>query len=227
MKKVRQERYKVLLVEDQIETRQHLAHAISQHPQLQLVADVGTVKDGLVQLDSTAVDVLLTDLGLPDGSGLALIRKASQTGKTQSLVITVFGDEAHVVDAIKAGATGYLLKDTRAESIGESIVDLISGGSPISPAIARYLLKHVAATQTTAPTIPRTDNQIAPLTNREVEVLRFVAKGFSYSEIASILELSQHTVTTHIKNLYKKLSVGSKNEAVYEAVQLGIINMAS
>ena len=167
-------------------------------------------------------DVLLTDLGLPDSHGIDLIRTARiKNEQIEIMVISVFGDEKNVVSAIEAGATGYLLKDGDSEYIGDSIIDLISGGSPISPSIARHLLKRFK----TSKQEKATDQTAPSLTKREMEVLKAVAKGLTYIEIADLLSMSPNTVTSHIKHIYRKLEVRSRSEAVFEAVQLGLIDL--
>ncbi|MDJ0867901.1 MAG: response regulator transcription factor, partial [Myxococcota bacterium] len=136
----------VLLVEDDQNTRARLASVIEAHEGLELLAAVGSLGEGRAELERREPDVLLTDLGLPDGDGIELIRALGELGySTSAMVITVFGDEKHVVSAIEAGAMGYLLKDGTADYIGDSILELVGGGSPISPPIARYLLKHFRA----------------------------------------------------------------------------------
>ncbi len=223
--------HSVLLVEDQDATRECLARVIAGHPQLCLLAAVGDCAAARDWLRRQPPDVLLTDLDLPDGNGLELIRETHrQHPATEIMVITVFGDEEHVIRAIEAGAAGYLLKDGGADYIGQSIMQLLGGGSPISASIARYLLKRFQPGGTPTPPAavkpPVAAIASAPatgITERELQVLRLVAKGFSYGEIAGLLNLSVHTVTTHIKQIYRKLAVRSRGEAVYEALQLGLI----
>ena len=233
----------IIIVEDQEHTLNRLADAIRSNPQLNLVGTADCAVDGLRLLEELRPDILLTDLNLPDGSGVDLIRHASNSGSTDSIVITVFGDEKHVVTAIRAGATGYLLKDCDADRVGEAVLQVVDGGSPISPSIARYLLKvfqsdSVMEAASTASAAVKKDKRSLengdgkadtglqcnpPLTRREHEVLRLIAKGFSYQEIAESLHLSIHTVTSHIKHIYRKLAVGSRGEAVYEAGQIGLL----
>jgi DNA-binding NarL/FixJ family response regulator len=134
--------------------------------------------------------------------------------------VSVFGDETHVVEAIEAGALGYLLKDGDADYIATSILEMLDGGSPISPPIARYLLRRLQA----PPADPATSAVPAPrLSPREQEVLNLIAKGFSYTEIAGLLGLTAPTVATHTRGIYRKLDVHSRGEAVYEALQLGLV----
>jgi DNA-binding NarL/FixJ family response regulator len=219
--------HRILIVEDQEHTRNRLADAIRQHPDLDLVAEAETVAQGLGYLNSLQPDVLLTDLNLPDGNGIELIRSAAAGDTTESMVITVFGDEKHVVSALQAGATGYLLKDCDAVDVSKAILQMRGGGSPISPSIARHLLKHFHPPQANLPAeqpaTPDSEKSGPALTRREHEVLRLIAKGFSYQEIAETLSLSVHTVTSHIKHIYRKLAVGSRGEAVYEASQIGLL----
>jgi len=220
----------VLLVEDDAPTRAYLARAITAHPQLDLLAARGTVREACDALSESAPDVLLTDLGLPDGSGIDLIRHARRaTPKSQIMVVTVFGDEKNVISSIEAGASGYLLKDGTSEAIGAAVMELLGGGSPMSAPIARRLLERFRATaaagSATVDPGARGRRERSVLTERETEILRLIAKGFSFPEIASLLSISAHTVTSHVRHIYEKLEVNSRGEAVYEAVQQGLIRM--
>ncbi|MBT5047829.1 MAG: response regulator transcription factor [Rhodospirillaceae bacterium] len=218
----------ILLVEDDPVARRYFARIINGDDRLNLVDDVGTAEAAIAALGDHNPDLLVTDIGLPDGSGIDIIRALKEMNpKSEALVITVFDDERHVIDAIEAGATGYVLKDSAPEDITATIFELLDGGSPISPSIARYLLRRFSD----APSRPagddeaRTSEGIEDLTTRELEILELVAKGFNYGEIAGSLDISRHTVTTHVKNLYRKLSVHSRTEAVFEAVQMGLISL--
>ena len=148
----------VLVVEDDARTRQRLGRAIAADERLALAGACGSVGEAEQQLARALPDVLLTDLGLPDGSGIDLIRAVrARDPRALAMVITIFGDEDTVVRAIQAGATGYLLKDDPPRSIGDAIAELVAGGSPISPPIARLLLHRVAAASsgTALPAEPR------------------------------------------------------------------------
>jgi DNA-binding NarL/FixJ family response regulator len=213
----------VVLVEDDENTRGRLARAVEAHPSLALAGAAGSVAEARALLASAHPAVLLVDLGLPDGSGIDLIREARRTNpEALAMVITVFGDESHVVAAIEAGAMGYLLKDQSPEQIGDSILEILAGGSPISPPIARHLLRRFrdvpAGAGIATEHLPR-------LSEREHEVLSLIVKGFSYAEIAGLLGVSGHTVTTHVRSIYRKLEVHSRGEAVYEALQLGLVKL--
>lgn len=214
--------YSVLLVEDEDNTRERLAQVIESHPELKLIEKDATVAEARACIEREQPDVLLCDLGLPDGNGIDIIREIRDRGyKTETMVITVFGDEQHVVSAIEAGATGYLLKDGRADYIADSIMQMMAGVSPISASIARHLLKKFKAGNHDA----THDESQQKLSKQEIAVLRYLAKGFNCSDIAGLLDISSHTVTTYIKRIYRKLAVHSRGEAVYEAHKLGIINM--
>lgn len=209
----------VLIVEDDPFIRERLVQAVSAHPQLQVCCDSAFFEDALQMLNRQRPDVLLTDLGLPDGDGIALIREASRLGDIESIVITVFGDEQHMMAAIEAGASGYLLKNSEIEAIGDSILEMLEGGSPMSPSIARALIKRFQPHS--APPQPLEHD----LTERELEVLGLIARGLNYNEISAALTISYHTVATHVKRIYRKLQVNSRSEAVYEAEQMGLIRI--
>lgn len=210
----------VLLLEDDPATRERLAGIVQASPGLALAGAFGDLKSALAWLAAHEPPrVLLVDLQLPDGNGVDLIRAAQRLApQAEAMVISVFGDEAHVVAAIEAGATGYLLKDASADEIAQAITRLLAGEAPISSAIARHLLRRFRAT----PAAPA-PAAASPLTAREGEVLQLIAKGLSYQRIAEALAMSPHTVTTHIKQIYRKLAVNSRGEAVFEAQQLGLL----
>jgi DNA-binding NarL/FixJ family response regulator len=211
----------VLIVEDDPPTRKRLEAAVRAVDELHVTASTGSAREGLAALRD-APDVLLIDLGLPDGDGVELIREAQRvTPHTRSMVITVFADEQHVLGAIKAGAQGYLLKDGSAEYIARSIEDLLAGGSPISPPIARHLLQSLRE----EPSRRRSADEPPLLTGREMEILTLVAKGFSVAEVGELLGIAARTVTTHVQHIYQKLEVSSRSQAIYEAVNLGLIDL--
>lgn len=218
--------YRVLLVEDDHGTLQRMSDIVSAQPELSLVGTAETYSEASEWLDNNKLDVLLTDLGLPDGNGKQLIEQTrEQHADAEIMVISRFGDENSVVEAIKAGASGYLLKDESEEHIIDAISQLLQGGSPISPAIARYILDYfqhdeVAASNTTDP-----ENFEALLTPKEKLVLQYISRGYSNKEIASSLEISPHTVASHIKHIYRKLEVNSRNEAVFEGWRMGELSM--
>lgn len=232
----------ILLVEDDARTREWLRDILlAMEPTPQVVA-CGSAGDALAWLAQHSPDVVLTDLGLPDLDGTEVIREAARRHpRCDILVITIFGDEQHVVAALEAGASGYLLKDSSLENIREHLAYLRLGGSPMTPRIARLLIRQHRAHRlpfgasgpgaldsdapsasgagaTAAEAGVRREDEETPggLSEREHEVLTGIAKGFSYAEVAQMLGLSTNTVRSHVKRLYQKLAVNSGAEAVYE-----------
>ena len=233
-----QVRKQVVIVEDSRPTRDRLSGVVENNPALDLVGTADCVRQGRLCLEEFKPDILLTDLDLPDGSGIELIKFASSSQCTESIVITVLGDEKSVIGAIQAGASGYILKDSEPADIGETILKTCEGASTISPSVARFILKQFSISSAISATtqdaeINGSESDKPPeepsvhiassLTKREHEVLRLIAKGFTYQEIANTLSVSVHTITTHIKHIYRKLAVSSRGQAVYEATQIGLI----
>lgn len=198
----------VALVEDDDETRKRLVASIGADASLQLVGEYSNGAEALAGLEKALPDVFLVDLGLPDMAGLDVVKRiAAVHPSCDILVVTIFGDEESIIGALEAGAHGYLLKGALEHDIAKDIAHLRSGGSPLSPVIARQVLKRLVPAQPA----------LARLTPRESEILNTIARGFTYAETADLLHLSVQTVHTHLKNIYKKLAVHSKTEAVFEA----------
>ncbi len=231
--------WRVLIVEDDLPTREFFADSVARCAGLCLVGSAGTFEEARVLLGdrSLAIDILLTDLALPDGNGLDLIRLAGQIRPDcEALVISMFGDEDSVLSSVEAGALGYIHKDYTPDNIASTILEMKAGASPISPMIARRVLAKYRALQAgereaaapepqalvpTAAEVRGTGRAL--LSGREQEVLELIARGFSYAEISRLQSVSVHTVQSHIKNLYTKLAVHSRTEAVYEATRLGLL----
>jgi len=212
--------FSVLVVEDDTTIRQYFENSVSSHKQLKLLGAAGCCREAMPYMDLKP-DVMLVDLGLPDGNGADLIRRMKTVApKSEAIVITIFADEFRVIEAIRAGATGYILKDTMPGDIGNAIMEMLAGISPISPAVARYIINALRP----EPVIETTNPDFS-LSQRELEVLQLVARGYSREEIARLLELSGHTVVAHIRSIYKKMQVHSRSEAVYEAYQIGLIKL--
>jgi DNA-binding NarL/FixJ family response regulator len=219
----------VAIVEDDPDFSRALGAVVEAAPDMRLVGLAGTQADGLAMLQGPPADVLLVDLGLPDGSGIAVIRAAARQWPSCSIMVsTNFGDETHVMRSIEAGAAGYLLKDSSPARMGDEIRSLAGGGSPISPIIARQVL---ARFRSTAPAPdPGTPDDNAPgddtpqLSQREKEVLDYITKGFTVQEIAGLMQLSHFTVKTFVRRIYSKLKVSSKAEAIFEARNHGLLS---
>lgn len=212
---------RVMVVEDDVVTRRLLCRAIEIEPSLELVGALGTVADAQQHLERTHVDILLTDLGLPDGSGLAVIRSCRRLAPAADImVITLSSEEEQVLACIEAGASGYVLKESGHNCILQSIVEMRAGGSPISPLIARMVL---ARMRRTVPDVEADPAEGPVLTRRESAILELISRGGTYARVAQSLGLSVGTVQTHIKNIYAKLSVHSRTEAILEAQRRGLI----
>ncbi|QXQ08189.1 response regulator transcription factor [Sphingosinicellaceae bacterium] len=212
---------RVAIIEDDPVTVEMLTSAIAAADDITVVAVARSTQSGLLLVKEGGFDVLLCDLGLPDGTGITLIAETSRRyPDTDIIVITIFADQANVLASIKAGARGYILKDERFDDCVAGIREIRRGGSPISPIIARQLLQQLQPSRT-----GKGVSEGEGLSPREAEVLGLLARGFSYAEIAGLLTLSPQTVGTHVKNLYRKLEVNSRSEAVFEASSRGIMGV--
>ncbi|MFA6203115.1 MAG: response regulator transcription factor [Gallionella sp.] len=216
---------RVALVEDDVIFQNALMEAIGTAPDMVLLNVASTRTLGLLALDQFEVDVLLVDLGLPDGSGIDVIRAAHVRWPACSIMVsTTFADEMHVMQSLEAGASGYLLKDSDPQNMMDEIRSLHSGGSPISPMIARQILMRFRHEKpAAAPVELSSGKQHTALSVREQEVLEFITKGFTSEEIAALMSVSRHTVVSYVRRIYTKLEVNSKTEAIYEARNQGLL----
>ncbi|SOZ08811.1 response regulator transcription factor [Cupriavidus taiwanensis] len=218
---------RVLIVEDDPLALRRLVQAVDLHAADAAVSGcAASVAEALAWLAQHQPDVLLCDLGLPDGSGIAVIRNARERYPAcDCMVVTVFGDDQHVLASIEAGAIGYLLKDETTDRIAASIGELRAGGSPMSPLIARQVVNRLrgAPAEAAAREAAGAGAGAVVLSVRENEILDLISRGYTYAETARYLGLSVHTVQSHIKNIYGKLAVRSRGEAVFEAAKLGLL----
>jgi len=217
---------RIVLVEDDIQFPTALMAAVGNEPDMRLLAVASTRAQGLQMLERVQADVLLVDLGLPDGSGIDVIRAAHKKWPNCNIMVsTTFGDEMHVMQSLEAGASGYLLKDSAPKNMMDEIRSLHGGGSPISPLIARQILMRFRQDEKPAATQaePASGKQRAALSAREQEVLEHITKGFTADEIATLMAVSRHTVLTYVRRIYAKLEVNSKTEAIYEARNRGLL----
>ena len=211
---------RALLLEDLPDVASWLASLLRDRFPGVEVAHASTIAEGLRLLDSGFVaDLALVDLGLPDGNGTTLIQALAQRQPGCTIVATtLFGDDAHVFPALRAGAHGYLLKDQPEEKLAAALDGILRGEAPLSPAIAQRLLRVFNAPP--EPAHPDAEQ----LTAREREVLVLVSKGCRLPELAERLQISRHTVSDHLKHIYRKLKVNSRAEATLEAARMGLVS---
>lgn len=218
---------RIAVIEDDPDFLMELSAAIAEAPDMALVHTAQNLAQARLMTEGEAADVLLVDLGLPDGSGIDAIRMVHGAWPGCTIMVsTTFADEAHVIHSIEAGASGYLLKDSTADRLLADIRCLHAGGSPISPNIARYILQRFHASREPAVQKSQAIRETPPpnLSPREREVLSLITKGFTYDEIAGMLAISRNTVMTFVRRIYAKLEVKSKVEAMQEAQFLNLLD---
>jgi DNA-binding NarL/FixJ family response regulator len=208
---------RIALVEDQARTRAGMVPLLQRQPGFRMVGAWGSMEEALRELERAAPHVLLADIELPGMSGIDGVRRAKELQPgLQVLMLTVYSDNDRVFDALCAGASGYVLKDTPPDRLVESIRELAGGGSPMTPEIAR---KVVTMFRKVAP--PRSSDHA--LTARELDVLQALADGHSYKTAGGALGLAIDTVRFHVRAIYAKLQVHSKSEAVLAALRKGLV----
>jgi DNA-binding NarL/FixJ family response regulator len=202
----------VAIVEDEHEVREGLAVLINGSEGFRCVLTYASAEKALPDILKNRPDVVLMDINLPGMSGIECIRRLKiRQPELPIMVLTVYDDDENVFESLRAGASGYLLKKTPPAKLLEAILELQGGGSPMSSSIARRV---VEAFQTMGPSSEETQN----LSKREQEILSWLAKGYRYKEIADRLYISIETVRTHLRNIYEKLHVRSRSEAVLKRI---------
>ena len=197
----------VSIVEDDAPVRASLARLIDSSPGCRCVSRHGSAEKALQEIPGVKPDVVLMDINLPGINGVECVRRLKpQLPATQIIMLTVYQNPENIFDALTAGATGYLLKQTAPDELLAAIQEVHAGGSPMSSHIARKIVLSFQR----APSSPAAQS----LTPREVEVLDLLAKGFLYKEIAGKTNTTYATVHTHIRHIYEKLHVRSRTEAV-------------
>lgn len=220
---------RVAVVEDNPSFHEKFIDIIAAAPAFELSGTAVSGKGGFELIERDAADIYLIDLGLPDFSGTEVIRKAIQMRPhCQVMVVTVFADDASILASIEAGATGYILKDSSPGEIVDCLCNLRDGGARVSPSVARKILQRMQSEH--QPTVGTIQQSAVPaqssvlLTPREIDLLQALAKGLSFNDIAQQKFISPHTVAQHIKNIYRKMAVNSRGEAVYQASRQGFIH---
>ncbi|NTX02283.1 response regulator transcription factor [Myxococcus sp. CA040A] len=235
---------RVFVVEDQTKILKNQLRLFEGHAEIDIVGTALSGEAALEEVPRVMPDVLLLDLGLPRMSGIDVTREIKAVyPKMEILIFTIFDEEDKVLEAVKAGASGYMLKGSPVDKIIEAIKEVRAGGTVIQPNLARRLLRHFrvdpdatpipsepASPPPAAPT-PAAANPsleeplLKPLSDREREILQLIAKGVSNSEAARLLSLSKATIRTHLEHIYRKLEVTNRVEAVTEGIRKGLISV--
>ncbi len=199
------------IVEDLDEVRDGLNHFISLNNDFKVLDTFKTAEEALFEIPKLKPDIVIMDINLPGMNGIECIRQVKQKSpRTQFMMFTVYENDEKVFEALKAGASGYLLKNTGLVQLTESLKELHNGGSPMSANIARKLVSVFREKEDTT-------KAIEVLSARENEILQLLAKGLLYKEIADQLHISTATVRQHIHNIYEKLHVQNRTEAINKA----------
>jgi DNA-binding NarL/FixJ family response regulator len=207
----------VAIIEDQREVREGLAILINGTPGFRCTGSFRTMEDALRTLGGQLPDVILTDIGLPGMSGTEGIRILKERFPAIPIIaLTIYDHEGRIFDALCAGASGYLLKNTPPARLLECLKEVITGGAPMSPEVARRVVELLREFRPP----DRADHN---LTKQETELLKLLLEGHNYKTAASELSISINTVKFHLKNIYEKLQVHSKSEAVAKALRDRII----
>lgn len=212
---------KVFVVEDQPKILKNLIKLLGGFSEIDIVGKALSGEEALEGIAEKQPEVVLLDLGLPQMSGIDVTREVKKKHpKIEVLIFTVFDEEEKVMEAIQAGASGYLLKGMEASKIVEAIGEVKDGGSVIQPSLARSLLR-----QFQVQAQPGKEEDLPRLTPREVEILQIIAKGLSNAEAAKVLKISRATIRTHLEHIYAKMAVSNRVEAITEGIRQGLIDV--
>lgn len=212
---------RVCLVEDQTLVREGICRLLELAPDIEMAGTATDAEEGIALVLAKAPDVLLLDLKLPGRSGIEVLKGLQGAGKLPpTLVLTTFDEDSLLIEAMRAGAKGYLLKDVSLDQLVAGIKTVASGGTLLLPAITERLLKAVSTRLPPSQTVPEPN----PLTRREVEILRLLASGCNNKEIATAFEVAEGTVKNHVSNILAKLEVRDRTRAVLKALEHGYLN---
>lgn len=211
---------RVFLVEDQAIVRQGLRSLLDLVDDIEVVGEAADGVEAVAQLPAMAPDVILLDLRMPKLDGLGVLQQLGAAGQLPpALILTTFDDDVSLFESIRAGAKGFLLKDVSLEQLANAIRTLAEGGTMIQPTVTDRILKGLEGFEFDFESLDPPD----PLTERETEILRLMAGGYSNREIAAAFQLAEGTVKNHISNILSKLGVRDRTRAVLKAVELGLI----
>ncbi|MEN6438315.1 MAG: response regulator transcription factor [Syntrophobacter sp.] len=203
------------IIEDDRMLMENLRLLLGGEPGIRVLSAFSNAEEAVAAFKTRSPEVMLVDLGLPKMSGIELIRVVKQMHpETEIIVHTISEDRPTVFAALKAGASGYILKGSTPRELIEALFEVHKGGAPMSPKIARMVIREFQE---------EAEQEQQLLTMREKEILVNLEKGLTYKEIAGLLNISPHTVHTHIKNIYEKLQARDRHEALRKAIRTGAI----
>ena len=219
------------VVEDQTKILKTQLKLLEASADLSIIGTALSGETAVEEIIRLQPDVVLLDLGLPRMSGIDVTRAVkARCPNVEILIFTIFDEEDKVLEAVQAGASGYLLKGATADRIIDAIKEVRLGGTVIQPNLARRLLRHFRVPQAGEPEpppgqVPVDEPPFKPLSDREREILQLVAKGVSNAEAATLLGVSKATIRTHLEHIYRKLEVTNRVEAVTEGIRKGIVSV--
>jgi len=207
----------VLLLEDHDDTRQWLHELLLEAFDRAHIDEAASLAQARRHLARQNFQLAIIDLHLPDGNGIDILKQlTAERPDTFCVVATIFDDDQHIIPAIQAGAQGYLLKEQPKEKLLSHLQGIVRGEPPLSPPVARRILKHFRR--------PPSQETNSGLTRRETDILTMIAKGLNRAEIGKLMDISPNTVATHIGTIYNKLNISSRAEATMEAVRMGLVH---
>jgi DNA-binding NarL/FixJ family response regulator len=209
---------RVLIADDQVLVRQGLRALLEMEPEIEIAGEAGDGEEALARIAATELDVLLLDVRMPKKSGIDVLRELG-AALPPTLILTTFDDTDVVLDAIRAGARGFMLKDVSFEQLVSAIRAIAAGGTVFQPAVTQRLLGRIDRLHNAFDALPRPDS----LTAREVEVVRLMAGGYSNREIAHALGAAEGTIKNHVSNILSKFGVRDRTRAVLKALESGLL----
>jgi DNA-binding NarL/FixJ family response regulator len=215
----------VVIVEDETKILRNQLNLLKGFVEISVIGQATSGTEAVERIAELRPDVVLLDLGLPGLDGIEVTRQVKDRfPTTEVLIFTIFDDETKVFAAIRAGASGYLLKGMGARQIVDAILEVSKGGSVVQPQLARRLLRYFQR-QTVQAVRPAPFVPASALSPREQEILKLIAKGLSNSEVATAIGVTRATVRTHLEHIYAKLEVSNRTEAVTEGIKQGLIDL--
>ncbi len=217
------EKIRILVVDDHTLVREGFARMLELSPELQVLGQAASAKDALEMVKTLQPDIVLMDINMPGMNGIEATRiLKNEYPDVEVIILSMYDEEQYVLESVKAGATGYVLKEISPEDLLRAVKTVHNGGSMIQPSLARKVLKEFAHLARESPA-PGRATLLRELSEREVEVLQYVADGKSNREIADTLTISEKTVKAHLRSIFRKLEVSDRAQAVAYAMRKGLV----